>query len=155
MKRAARRARPALWTCPRCGRSTLEAHFARAAPEIVAAFRAVEDALRGIGAVSIEPVKTMITIKTRRIIAAVRLLRSRLEIHFNLPRRIESPRFEKIVSPTRTTHIHVLRVASRREIDAEVRAWLREAFDASLEKPRARAARGDRDDRPFGSALDE
>lgn len=51
-----------------------------------------------------------------------------LDVGFWLPRRIDSPRFHKIETITPDVHLHLVRVTKPEELDAEIAAWLREAY---------------------------
>ena len=51
-----------------------------------------------------------------------------LEIGFWLPRRVEHPRFRKIETIYLNAHVHRLRITEPAELDAQVAAWLKEAY---------------------------
>lgn len=51
-----------------------------------------------------------------------------LEIGFWLARRANSPRFHKIETISPSAHVHLLRVGALEGLDAEVAAWIKEAY---------------------------
>jgi hypothetical protein len=48
-----------------------------------------------------------------------------------LSRRVDSSRFKEVVQPSRGVWMHHLELNTAGDVDAEVTAWLREAFDAA------------------------
>jgi hypothetical protein len=68
--------------------------------------------------------------------------RGGLDGHRILARRIEDPRFLEVTSFSPRNHLHRFRIASPEEIDARMRAWLREAYAVGeqrhLERPEGR-----------------
>src|ERR1700745_4045699 len=104
-----------MWTCPSCGRSfasrnqthtcaalgDLDRHFARASPQVRAAFDAVLAAVSALGPVRVLPEKTRIALQVRMSFAAFMPRRDWLNGHLVLARRIDSPRFLRVetVSP--------------------------------------------------------
>jgi hypothetical protein len=60
--------------------------------------------------------------------AAVSLRRDRIVGHVVLARRLENPRFTKIEYISPRHHVHSFCFYSRKELDREVLAWLREAY---------------------------
>ncbi len=131
-----------LWRCPRCGRSfanrrqahacgrwSLEAHFDGKPPAIRALFDAVVRAVEALGPVEIVPEKTRIAFQVRMSFAQLSPRRGWIDGHFVLARRIEAPRFRKIESLSPHNHVHHFRLSDPRDIDAQFREWLREAYD--------------------------
>ena len=69
------------------------------------------------------------------IFAAVnKLSDNALEAHVVLTRRLQSPRFTRIETMTPKCYVHHFRVASRSELDDEVRSWLREAYQVGTQE---------------------
>lgn len=133
--------RPPLWRCPDCGRSfanrnqvhacgrhDLDAHFARRPPEVRALFEAFRAALEEIGPVRVLPQKTRIAFQVRMSFAQVTPRSDGLEGHFVLARRIENPRFFEVTTFSPRNHLHRFRIRRAEEIDADFRAWMREAY---------------------------
>ena len=64
------------------------------------------------------------------IFAAVNRVSGRgLDAHVVLARRLEHPRFRRIESVSPGGHVHHFRITRPNEIDADVEAWLREAYE--------------------------
>lgn len=136
-----------LWRCPDCGRpfasrnqphsctaATVEQHLAGKSPHAVALYRRFEALVRGCGPVTLAPARTRIGFQVRMIFAAVSVRRDRLDGHVVLARRLEHPRFRKVESLSPRNHVHHFRLASPDDIDAEVAAWVREAYAVGEQK---------------------
>lgn len=111
-----------------CGRYTIAAHFRNKPPEIRVLFDHVVAAVRAIGPVRIVPEKTRIAFQARMSFAQVTPRRSWLDGHIVLARRLGDPRFRSIQTISPRNHVHAFRLREPREIDAEFRAWLAEAY---------------------------
>jgi hypothetical protein len=130
-----------MWRCPdcrrqfanrnqshACGRYPLAAHFA-GKPEIV---RAIFDRLLALakknGPVVVLPEKTRIAFQVRMSFAAFVIRRNWVDGHVVLARRLENPRFRRIETFSPRNHLHAFRFENVSEIDADVAAWLAEAY---------------------------
>ena len=93
--------------------------------------------------VVIQPQKSQITLKNRRVFGAVSFLAARkakdrpktyITSTFGLGRRVDSPRIDIATEPYpgRWTH-HVL-ISSTEDIDGELMGWIREAYNFSAGK---------------------
>ena len=93
--------------------------------------------------VIIQPQKSQITLKNRRVFGAVSFLAARrakerpdpyLTITLGLGRRLDSPRVDQVSEPYpgRWTHHFVL--GSPDEVDGELMGWVREAYDFAAAK---------------------
>ncbi len=138
---APRPPRPTLWRCPRCGRSfanrnqshacgrhPLEAHFAGKPPAVRELYDAFVAVLEAIGPVTILPQKTRIAFQARMSFARVTPRRWGIDGHVVLARRLDSPRFVSIETISPRNHVHRFRLESPADLDAELRAWLEEAY---------------------------
>ncbi len=139
---------PVLWTCDACGRTfanrnqthfcgsiqELDAHFASRAPAVRAIFDAFADAVRSCGPVEILSEKTRIAFHVRMSFAAVMPRRDRLDGHLILASRTESPRFVKIETYSPRNHLHAFRLTSVRDVDDELRRWIRAAYAVGEQK---------------------
>lgn len=130
-----------LWKCPRCGRRfanrnqwhacgrhSLADHFRGRNPAIRELFDAFLAVLRDIGPVRVIPEKTRIAFQVRMSFAQLTPRRNWLDGHVVLARRIEHPRFRSIQSLSPRNHVHTFRLMRASDIDAEMRAWLAEAY---------------------------
>jgi len=90
--------------------------------------RDFEKLVKRCGPVRVVPEKTRIAFQVRMSFAAVSLRRDRIVGHVVLARRLENPRFTKIEYISPRNHVHSFCFYSRKELDREVLAWLREAY---------------------------
>ena len=134
--------RPRLWRCPKCKRHfanrnqshacgrryTLAQHFRGKPPEIRALFDAVVAAIRAVGPVRVLPEKTRIAFQVRMSFAQLTPRRRWLDGHVVLARRLEHPRFRRVQTFSPRNHLHEFRLSRLSEVDADLRAWLAEAY---------------------------
>jgi hypothetical protein len=111
-----------------CGRHDLRHHFSDKGPEIRALFDQVVAAIRTLGPVRILPEKTRIAFQVRMSFAQVTPRANWLDGHVVLARRFEHPRFLKVQTISPRNHVHTFRLRTGRDLDAEFRAWLAEAY---------------------------
>jgi Domain of unknown function (DUF5655) len=116
-----------------CAVVELDAHFADA-PSMRAVFDAYLSAAELNGPVTVNATKSRITFQVRMRFAAVeRPRRTHLNAHFVLTREIQSERLRvQFVPPRHYVHRLVLRTPA--DVDAEVRAWLAEAYAAGEQR---------------------
>lgn len=93
--------------------------------------------------VKIVPQKSQITLKNRRVFGAVSFLPARkakdrpdpyITITLGLNRREGSPRVDQASEPYPGRWTHHLVIGSAEEIDEELMAWVREAYDFAAAK---------------------
>lgn len=136
-----------LWKCPRCGRRfanrnqfhfcaryTVRQHLKGKSRLATALFREFTRLVRRCGPVIVFANKTRIGFQVRMAFADVILKREWLDAYIILARRLENPRFTKIETLSPRNHIHYFRIHSREDLDAEVLAWLREAYRVGQQK---------------------
>ena len=80
------------------------------------------------------PQKTRVVFQTRMRFTGCTPRKSHLICHFVLPRRISNSRFHKIETFNERCHAHYLRVQSEEELDAEVRDWIKRAYEVGEQK---------------------
>jgi hypothetical protein len=127
-----------LWACPKCGRRfptrnqmhlcsklTIGAALKGRTPEALKLFGKLATMARRCGAAQIVPQKTRIAFQARNTFLGVRFLRHALDCEILLPRRIEHPRFSRIISASPGSHYHRLRISTTQEVDSQVGRWLR------------------------------
>jgi hypothetical protein len=130
-----------LWQCPKCrrrfanrnqshacGRHDLEHHFIGKPPKVRALFDQVVAAVREIGPVRIVPEKTRIAFQVRMSFAQLTPRSRWLDGDVVLARRLEHPRFRQVQTISRRNHVHTFRLTSTRDINADFRSWLAEAY---------------------------
>jgi hypothetical protein len=139
--------RPPLWRCPdcgrlfanrsqshACGRHDLEPLFARSDPVVRETFDAVVRAARGVGPLTVVPEKTRVALQVRMSFAAFTPRRRWLDGHVVLARRVEHPRFRSIDTYSPRNHVHTFRLSSPDDVDADVAAWLSEAYAVGAQR---------------------
>lgn len=113
-------------------------------PEALPIYRAFEErVLAELEGVSIKVQKTQITFSNRRVFAAVSFLPARrakdrpdpyITVTLGLHRRLDSPRVDQASEPYPGRWTHHLVIGSEKEIDGELMAWVREAYDFAASK---------------------
>lgn len=144
-----------MWTCPACGRSfatrnqthtcaalgDLDRHFARAGPQVPAAFDAVLASVSALGPVRVRPEKTRIALQVRMSFAAFMPRRDWLNGHLVLARRIDSPRFLRTETFSPRNVLHAFRLSGPADVDQEFAAWLAEAYRVGAQEHLRRPSR--------------
>jgi hypothetical protein len=74
--------------------------------------------------------------------AAFTLRRGWVDGHVVLARRLDSPRFRRIDFISPRNQVHVFRLHQPAEVDAEVEAWLAEAYSVGEQKHLTRRRQG-------------
>lgn len=113
-------------------------------PGAIPLYEAFEDRLLSeLEGVVIQPQKSQITLKNRRVFGAVSFLPARkakdrpnpyITITLGLNRREPSPRIDQAVEPYPGRWTHHLVIGSTEEIDDELMSWTREAYDFAASK---------------------
>ena len=118
--------------------------FFNGKPEAIPLYEAFEERLMSeLEDVRIVPQKSQITLKNRRVFGAVSFLPARkvkdrpdpyITITLGLNRRETSPRIDQASEPYPGRWTHHLVIGSVEEIDGELMAWVREAYDFAAAK---------------------
>ena len=113
-------------------------------PEALPLYRAFEERLLAeLEGVIIQPQKSQITLKNRRVFGAVSFLAARkakdrpnpyITVTLGLNRRLDSLRVDKASEPYPGRWTHHLVIGATDEIDDELMAWVREAYDFAAAK---------------------
>jgi len=136
-----------LWTCPlcgerfitarmwhSCGKYKLEDHFAHCEPHVFPLFKKFARMVRACGPVHMIPQKTRIVFQVRVRYAGCQVRKSHLACAIALPRRVDNSRFTKITSYAPHFIGHHFRVSSKKDLDAQLQRWLREAYSVGAQK---------------------
>ena len=130
------------WTCDGCQRQfgrrnqahgcapagTIDDYFAgRPASERAICTRVLEH-LRKQGPLTVEAVTVGIMLKRARTFAELRRRRDHMELGLLLSRQVEHPRIKKRIPVSARRCAHMIALASPRDVDRDVRAWLTEAY---------------------------
>jgi hypothetical protein len=118
-----------------CGRYSVEKFLTRKSSHARSLYEQFSALIHDCGPVLIAPAKTRIGFQARMIFAAVNRLDDRgLTAHVVLTRRLKSPRFLRIETMTQKCYVHHFRIESLNELDAELKDWLREAYEVGTQK---------------------
>jgi hypothetical protein len=136
-----------LWRCPVCGQSfvsrnmphscqvvPLDAHF-DGKPELRAVFDALVAAARENGPVTINATKSRVALQVRMRFAGIDRPRTdHLLAALLLTRPIESERVARVEHIPPYYYVHRVRLYRPDDVDAELRAWLAEAYQVGAQR---------------------
>jgi hypothetical protein len=146
-RQARKAASRALWRCPRCDkefvnrnqyhsckRYDLKALFEKKPPEIRALYDRFHEMVQQCGPSKMLPYRDKVAYMVRvRFAGAVPAMKW-LDVGFWLTHRVESPRFRKIETLDPNAHVHLVRITAPEQLDAEVAAWLAEAYEVGCQR---------------------
>src|SRR5207302_8575895 len=116
-------------------------HFRDKRPELHALFNQVVAVVRAVGPVRVLPEKTRIAFQVRMSFAQITPRKNWLDGHVVLARRLEHPRFRSIQTISPRNHVHTFRLKSAKDVDAEFRAWVAEAYAVGDQRHLSRPSR--------------
>ena len=109
--------------------TTVESHFAKSDPEVLATYRRLLETVRVFGRVAEEPKQTSIHLVRDTAFAGVATRRSSLILTLKSARDIRSPRIEKR-EQTSAHRWHVdVRLEKPSDVDRQLTNWLTAAYD--------------------------
>jgi hypothetical protein len=108
---------------------TVESHFTKSTETVRATYGAVLTAARALGRVSEEPKKTSIHLVRSSAFAGVATRRNGLILTLKAARNVASPRVRRAEQASANRWHLEIPLASPEEVDAELRTWLRQAYD--------------------------
>jgi hypothetical protein len=135
----------ARWTCPRCDREFGNAHQAHTCVpgttvdqvftgRVVwqrAIFDAVLDHLEALGPVHCDAVSVGVFLKRGQKFAEARPQVRSLSLELVLPRQVPDARVAKHIRISASRVVHVVKLTETAQVDAQLRAWLTESYDAA------------------------
>lgn len=140
-----------LWRCPKCrrpfanrnqshscGHFTVREYLKGKNPKVISLYRRLAAMVRRCDPVILAPTKTLIGFQVKMAFADVMLKKDWLDAYVILARRLEHPRFTRILSLSPRNHIHYFRIRTPQELDREVMQWLREAYKVGGQEHLAR-----------------
>jgi Domain of unknown function (DUF5655) len=130
-----------LWECPRCGAKLIARNLSHAcgAYSVETFLEGKSDIGRDLftrfvtliercGPYELAPAKTRVAfMATVRFASVNRVGRDSIDVHFVLPRTLESPRFRR-VERLGTLHVHHVRLRDPRDFDRELADWLCQSY---------------------------
>ena len=109
--------------------TTVESHFTKTDPKVLATYRRLLAAARELGRVAEEPKKTSIHLVRDTAFAGVATRRSSLILTLKSAKDIRSPRIEKREQTSaRRWHVEV-RLEKPADVDRQLTNWLTAAYD--------------------------
>ena len=130
-----------LWECPQCGAKLVSKNLSHAcgAYSVDAFLEGKTDVARDLfarfvaliakcGPHDVAPAKTRVAFMAKVRFASVnRVGDDYIDVHFVLPRVVDSPRLRR-VEHLGKLHVHHLRLQRRRDLDRQLADWLRDAY---------------------------
>ena len=111
---------------------SVEEHFERKDASVRATYDALLRVARGFGQVVEEPKKTSIHLVAVSAFAGVATRRTKLLLTIKSPAEIKHPRIAKCEKLSANRWHFELHLESPKDVDADVEAWLRRAYEISL-----------------------
>ena len=134
-----------MWTCPNCKRqfknrnqehscavTDLESHFFNKEPRVKEAFGKLHREVSKFGPMSVNSVKHAILFTRGSHFLAIKPKKKWLDIEFVLPYPQEGFPIHKTVQAAKSKWAHFVRLETGTEVDEQLLAWLKEAYNASL-----------------------
>ena len=136
-----------LWICPSCGQSFVTRNMSHSCCRFTedeffagrgaqrALYRVLLAFIERFGRVTVNINKTRISFQGRARFASVnRVTRDGLACHIWLKRRLDSPRFTRIEHLPPGDYVHHFRLPDAAGLDAEMAAWLAEAYEVGMQR---------------------
>jgi transposase-like protein len=129
-----------LWKCPRCGREfqrqnqshscklyPLEKHFeGKTAGRLL--YEQLKQAVsKQVGTFKILSLECCIHFDTSFTFAAVKIFKTKIQVHFRLHHKASSKRFKKEIQLSANSYLYYVDIGSNNEIDAGLLKWIGEA----------------------------
>nr|WP_236676374.1 DUF5655 domain-containing protein [Chryseolinea lacunae] len=135
-----------LWTCPTCGRKfqrrgqshscrlfQLQHHFDNK-PDGKALYQKLRHTLKNtLGTYKVESLACCIHFVNTFAFAAVKVFKDKIRVEFTLNRKIRHNRITQIVSLSAHRYLYSVDVVTAADIDAELIAWIKEAWQERLD----------------------
>jgi hypothetical protein len=129
------------WRCPECARGfarksqihscktvSLESHLAGSSPEVTSIYMALERVIREFGPFTAIPTQTQINLLARTTFAGVTVRKQWLNLGFLLTREVGHPRITRVERISPRSYLHTVRLRLVKNVDPQLRDWLREAY---------------------------
>jgi len=110
---------------------TVNEHFAGKSSEIKMIYERLVAVVERFGPVEQDPKKTSIHLNRRTAFAGVAVRKAHIMLTIKSDRRIDSPRISKSDQTSARRIHHVVRLSNAKDLDEELREWLRAAYDLS------------------------
>jgi hypothetical protein len=135
------------WTCPRCDRQFERANQAHdCAPGITVTellsrhpawvseiYEPIISHLRSLGPIHEDAVDVGIFLKSDRKIAEFRPLVRSAQLYLFLPDARDAPRVQRSIRTGTDRMVHLIKLTSATDVDAELLRWLTESYDLNTD----------------------
>jgi hypothetical protein len=108
---------------------TVADHFEGKDAVVTAIYTRLLDSLRQFGQVTESPKKTSIHLDHQSGFAGINTRKSYILLNFRTASKIDSPRIDKIEQHSAKRFMHTVKLQQPDDIDAELLAWLKSAYD--------------------------
>jgi uncharacterized protein DUF5655 len=103
-------------------------HFVNKDPSVRALYDELLSILQTFGSVAEDPKKTSIHLNRKSALAGVETRKDGLLLNIKSDHQIKGPRIEKAEQVSAKRFHHKVRISSPKDLDEELKAWLREAY---------------------------
>ncbi len=110
---------------------TVDAHFADRSDELRTLYDRLVALTEKFGPVEQDPKKTSIHLNRKTAFAGVAVRKEHIVLTIKSDRPIDSPRIFKSEQTSAKRFHHEVKIAKVKDLDAELRRWLKDAYDLS------------------------
>jgi hypothetical protein len=111
---------------------SVEAHFEGKAPQVRAIYDRLLAALREFGEVHEAPKKGSIHLDRVSGFAGVYTQKNSITLHFRTAQKIENARIAKVEQLSARRFKHTVKLERESDVDAELLAWLKDAYELAV-----------------------
>lgn len=110
------------------GTNSVKDHFVNKDPSVRTLYDQLLSILQTFGPVTEDPKKTSIHLNRKSALAGVETRRDYLLLNIKSDHQIQSPRIEKAEQISAKRFHHKLRISAPKDLDEELKSWLKEAY---------------------------
>ena len=110
------------------GTNSVKDHFVNKDPSVRTLYDQLLSILQTFGPVAEDPKKTSIHLNRKSALAGVETRRDYLLLNIKSDHQITSPRIEKAEQISAKRFHHKVRISSPKDLDEELKSWLKEAY---------------------------
>jgi hypothetical protein len=108
--------------------NSVKDHFVNKDPSVRTLYDQLLSILQTFGPVAEDPKKTSIHLNRKSALAGVETRKDYLLLNIKSDHQIQSPRIEKAERISAKRFHHKVRISSPKDLDEELKGWLREAY---------------------------
>jgi uncharacterized protein DUF5655 len=110
------------------GANSVKDHFVNKDPSVRILYDQLLSMLQTFGPVAEDPKKTSIHLNRKSALAGVETRKDYLLLNIKSDHQIKSPRIEKAEQISAKRFHHKMRISTPKDLDDELKSWLREAY---------------------------